>query len=183
MNITRVGIDLAKNMFQLHGVDRFGNTVLKRKLNRKQMFVFFGTLPPTTIGLEACGTSHYWGRELAKLGHNVFVMPTQYVQPYVKSNKNDANDAEGICEAVSRPGMRFVAVKTEEQQILQMQHRIRSRLVRARTALVNEIRGFLGEFGVVVPQGIWQLRRALPILLEGNHSAVPVGFLPVLAEL
>lgn len=183
MNIKRIGIDLAKQVFQLHGVDRFDKTSERKKLSRTQMHSYFKALPPTLIGMEACGSSHYWGRVLSAYGHTVKLIAPQFVKPYVKSGKNDANDAEAICEAVSRPNMRFVAIKSAEQQVMQAGHRIRSRLVRSRTALSNEIRGLLGEFGVVTPQGIGQLRRALPIIAEDANNGLTEQFKVLLAEL
>jgi transposase len=149
MNIKRVGMDLAKQVFQVHGVDVQEKAVLRKKLPRAQMLAYFQQLPPCLIGMEACGSAHYWGRELQKLGHTVKLMAPQFVKPYVKSNKNDANDAEAICEAVARPTMRFVAIKTIAQQDIQALHRIRSELVHQRTAKVNQIRGLLGEYGLV----------------------------------
>ncbi len=142
MNITTIGLDIAKNVFQVHGVDGHGKVVLRKKLSRGKVLEFFVNLPACLIGLEACPGAHYWARELIKLGHTVKLMPAQYVKAYLKGNKNDGNDAEAICEAVSRPGMRFVAINTEAQQDIQMLHRIRSRLVADRTALINQIRGF-----------------------------------------
>ncbi len=137
MNTKRVGIDIAKQVFQVHGVDYQDKVVLRKQLRRSQMLSFFATLPPCLIGIEACGGAHYWARELQKLGHTVKLIAPQFVKPYVKSNKNDANDAEAICEAVGRPTMRFVSVKTIVQQDLQVIHRIRSELVRQRTAKAN----------------------------------------------
>lgn len=165
-DITIIGIDLAKNVFQLHGVDSKGSTVLRKRVNRKNFLLFFANLKPCLIGIEACCGSHYWARELTKLGHEVRQMPPQYVKPYVKTNKNDANDAEAVCEAVSRPNMRFVPTKSEEQLNLQALHRIRERLVRSRTSLSNQIRGLLLEAGLSVPQGVAQLRNALPEIFE-----------------
>ncbi len=147
MNITRIGLDLAKTVFQIHGVDEHETVVLRRQLRRRQMLVFFAKLPPCLIGMEACASSHYWARELVKHGHTVKLIAPQFVKPYVKSQKNDANDAEAICEAVSRASMRFVAIKTIEQQDIQAVHRVRSELVKQRTAKVNQIRGLLGEQG------------------------------------
>jgi transposase len=183
VNIKRMGIDLAKQIFQLHGVDRFDKASERKKLNRGQMHTYFKTLAPTLIGMEACGSSHYWGRILSAYGHTVKLIAPQFVKPYVKSGKNDANDAEAICEAVGRPNMRFVAIKSAEQQVMQAGHRIRSRLVRTRTALGNEIRGLLGEFGIVAPQGIGQLRRALPIIAEDTENGLTERFKVLLAEL
>jgi transposase len=183
MNVKRIGIDLAKQVFQLHGVDRFGKVTVRKQLRRAQMHAYFKDLPPCLIGMEACASSHYWARELAKYGHEVKLIAAQFVKPYVKSGKNDANDAEGICEAVGRPNMRFVAIKTVEQQVVQAEHRIRSRLVRARTALCNEIRGLLGEFGIAVAVGIAQIRNALPVLLEQKDTCLTERFLQLLSEL
>lgn len=183
MNVKRIGIDLAKNVFQLHGIDRQEKVMVRKQLRRGQMHAYFKDLPPSLIGMEACATSHYWARELMRYGHCVKLIAAQFVKPYVKSGKNDANDAEAICEAVGRPSMRFVAVKTVEQQVMQAEHRIRSRLVRARTALGNEIRGLLGEFGIVVPIGIAQLRQALPVVLEQQDSGLTARFVRLLAEL
>lgn len=166
MKIKRIGVDLAKQVFQIHGVDGEERVVLKRQLRRQQMLAFFGKIEPCLIGMEACASAHYWARELMKLGHTVKLMAPQHVKPYVKGNKNDANDAAAICEAVSRHSMRFVAVKTVDQQDMQAQHRVRSLLVRQRTAKGNEIRGLLGEYGIVVGQRIDRLRCALPVLLE-----------------
>ncbi len=183
MNITRIGIDLAKQVFQVHGVDRNGKVGVRKQLRRAQMLTYFGKLPPALIGMEACGSAHYWARELSKLGHDVRLMAPQYVKPYVKSGKNDANDAEAICEAVGRPNMRFVAVKTVEQQVMQAEHRIRSRLIKARTALSNEIRGLLGELGIIVATSLGQLRRALPEILEDGENGLPGSFRRLLAGL
>src|SRR5690349_769390 len=143
--ITTVGLDIAKNLFQVHGADAQGRPVLKRRLARGKVLEFFANLPACLVGLEACAAAHYWARELAKLGHEVRLMPPRYVRPYVKTNKHDAADAEAICEAVQRPGMRFVAVKTEHQQALLMLHRIRDRLVAERTGSINAIRGHMAD--------------------------------------
>lgn len=182
-NIKRIGIDLAKQVFQLHGVDAQEKTVLRKQVRRSQMLEFFKKLPPCLIGMEACGSSHYWARELQKLGHTVKLMAPQFVKPYVKSNKNDANDAEAICEAVSRPNMRFVAIKTVEQQDIQAIHRIRSELIRQRTAKVNQIRGLLAEYGIVVEQRIEKLRKALPLLLEDAENGLTADFRTLLQGL
>lgn len=151
--VTVVGMDIAKNVFRIHACDRHGKPVLKRTLTRGQVLTFFANIPPCVVGLEAGGGAHYWARELRKLGHDAKVMPARYVRPYVKTNKNDAADAEGICEAVLRPTMRFVSVKSSDQQEIQMVHRARQRVVTSRTALINEIRGLLTEFGIVLPRG------------------------------
>lgn len=157
MTITRIGIDLAKQVFQIHGVDRASKVQIRKQLRRSRMLDYFSKLPPCLIGMEACSSAHYWARELSKLGHDVRLMAPQFVKPYVKSGKNDANDAEAICEAVGRPNMRFVAIKTVEQQVIQAEHRIRARLVKSRTALNNEIRGLLAEFGIVVAASDWEV--------------------------
>lgn len=166
MNITRIGLDLAKHVFQMHGVDWQGKAILRRRLRREQMLAFFDKLPACLIGMEACGSSHYWARELCKRGHEVKLIAPQFVKPYVKSNKNDANDAEAICEAVGRPNMRFVPIKTIEQQDMQAVHRIRSELVKQRTAKANQIRGLLAEYGIVMAQRVDKLRQAIPEILE-----------------
>ena len=173
MKLKRIGIDLAKNVFQLHGVDDHENPVLHRQLKRSQVKIFFTQLPATLVGMEACGSAYYWARELERLGHTVKLIPPQFVKPYVTGNKTDANDAEAICEAVSRPRMRFVTIKTPEQQALQIQQRIRQRLIRARTALVNEIRGALGEFGILFSRlGIAVIQRELPGILEDADNGL-----------
>lgn len=158
MDITTIGLDLAKNIFQVHGVDESGAAVIRKTLRRSQVLPFFAKLPPCLVGMEACGTSHYWARELMALGHEVRLMPPAYVKPYVKRGKTDANDAEAICEAATRPTMRFVAVKSPEQQAALALHRSRALLVKQRTQLINMIRGLLAEFGIDIPRG---LERAL----------------------
>jgi transposase len=171
--VITIGLDLAKNVFQVHGVDGLGEVAIRRQLRRSQMIPFFEKLPPCLIGVEACPTSHYWSRELQKLGHEVRIMPAGYVKPYVKRNKNDAADAEAICEAVTRPTMRFVAVKTAEQQSLMMLHRTRSLLVRQRTMLVNAIRGHLAEFGIVAPIGLRGVKRLVAIVSDPTDERLP----------
>ena len=183
MNVTRMGIDLAKQVFQLHGVDRTGKVLIRKQLRRAQMLDYFSKQAACLIGMEACGGAHYWARELTKLGHDVRLMAPQFVKPYVKSGKNDANDAEAICEAVGRPNMRFVAIKTVEQQVVQAEHRIRARLIRSRTALSNEIRGLLAELGIVVAASLGRLRRAIPELLEDGDNGLPGNFRVLLAKL
>ncbi|VEC95455.1 transposase [Klebsiella variicola] len=170
MNIKRIGLDLAKQVFQLHAVDHQERVVLRKTLHRARMLTFFTRLEPCLIGIEACGSSHYWARELTRLGHTVRIIPPQFVKPYLKGNKNDANDAEAICEAVSRPGMRYVAIKSEAQQSMQAEHRVRARLIHDRTALSNEIRGMLGEFGFVLPAGLSARRKALPEILSQQEK-------------
>jgi transposase len=176
MKITTIGIDLAKNVFQVHGVDARGKVQLCKQLSRTQMQTFFANLPPCLIGMEACAGAHFWARKLQEQGHTVKLMAPQFVKPYVKSNKNDARDAEAICEAVSRPNMRFVPVKTEAQQLVLSLHRVREGFVQARTAQGNRIRGLLAEFGLVVPQGMRSLFKALPVLIadETKPLATPL---------
>ena len=173
MKVTTVGLDIAKHVFQLHGVDEHGNVVLRRRLRRDEVAPFFANLPACRVGLEACGGAHYWARRLTRLGHTVRLIAPQFVKPYVKSNKNDANDAEAICEAVSRPHMRFVPAKSVEQQDIQCLHRVRSRLVGTRTQLANQVRGLLMEYGIVLPQQIQNLRRGLPAILEADNELTP----------
>lgn len=174
MKITTIGIDLAKNVFQVHGVDERGATVLRKRLKRAQLALFFSNLPACLIGMEACAGAHHWARKLASMGHTVKLMAPQFVKPYVKSNKNDAADAEGICEAVTRPSMRFVAVKTLEQQGVLSLHRVRQGFVKARTAQANQIRGLLGEFGRILPKGIAAVRVPLPDLLGPADDLPPL---------
>ena len=170
MKIATVGLDIAKQVFQVHGADSEGRAVLRKRLRRDQVAEFFANLPPCLVGLEACCGSHYWTRVLHRAGHTVRLIAPQFVKPYVKSNKNDANDAEAICEAVSRPQMRFVPAKSVEQQDVQSLHRVRRRLVSSRTQLASQVRGLLAEYGIVVPQGIGQLRRGLPLILENAEN-------------
>lgn len=170
MNIATVGLDIAKQLFQVHGVDAAGRVVLRKKLRRNQVAAFFANLPPCRVGLEACCGSHYWVRVLSRCGHRVQMIAPQFVKPYVKSNKNDANDAEAICEAVSRPHMRFVPAKSVEQQDIQSLHRVRRRLVSSRTQLASQIRGLLAEYGIVLPEHISQLRRGMPLVLEDAEN-------------
>ncbi|MGH9511119.1 MAG: IS110 family transposase [Terriglobales bacterium] len=170
MTMVRVGLDIAKQIFQVHGVDRTGRVMLRKRLRRIEVATFFAGVEPCLIGLEASGGAHYWFRVLSRLGHTVHLIAPQFVKPYVKSQKNDANDAEAICEAVSRPSMRFVPAKTVEQQDLQCLHRVRSRLIGCRTQLVNQMRGLLAEYGIVLPQHVSQLRRHLPALLEDDAN-------------
>lgn len=174
MKFKRIGVDLAKQVFQVHGVDSHEHVACRKQLKRAQMLDFFRQCEPCLVAMEACGSAHYWARELRALGHEVRLIAPQFVKPYVKSGKNDANDAEAICEAASRPSMRYVAVKSAEQQASQALHRIRSRLIRARTALANEIRGLLGEFGVIQSRlGIAATRRLLQAALDDAEKALP----------
>ena len=158
MEISTIGLDLAKNVFQVHGISATGEVVVRKALRRAQMLPFFEKLPPCLVGIEACGTSHHWARELTKLGHEVRLMPPAYVKPYVKRGKNDAADAEAICEAVTRQTMRFVPIKSRDQQAALSLHRVRNLLIGQRTQLVNMMRSMLAEFGIAIPLG---LERAL----------------------
>ena len=184
MKLKRVGVDLAKQVFQIHGVDSHEQVKCRKQLKRGQMLSFFRQLEPCLVAMEACGSSHYWARELSALGHQVKLIAPQFVKPYVKSGKNDANDAEAICEAASRPNMRFVPIKSAEQQAGQSLHRIRSRLIRARTALANEIRGLLAEFGLIEPvRGVTATRRLLQESLEPADNGLPGKMRRLLREL
>ena len=183
MKITTAGIDLAKNLQQVYGVDERGNAVLKKQLKRSQVLSFFVNLPPCLIGMEACGSAHHWARKLQKLGHTVKLMAPQFVKPYVKTNKNDVADAEAICEAVSRPNMRFVPIKNAEQQAVLALHRARQGFVRARTAQANQIRGLLAEYGIIIPQGICHITQRLPGILEDGESDLPGMFRQLLQRL
>jgi len=176
MKITTIGIDLAKNVFQAHGVNEHGKTEKKRQLKRGQVAEFFANLPPCLIGMEACGSAHYWARKLERFGHTVKLIAPQFVKPYVKTNKNDAADAEAICEAVARPNMRFVPIKNVEQQAVLSLHRVRQGFVKARTAQANQIRGLLGEFGVIIPQGITNIAKRVPELIEDASNDLPGSF-------
>jgi transposase len=183
MEIRTVGIDLAKNVFQIHGMNERGKPLLRKQLTRDQVVVFFANLPPCLIGMEACGSAHYWARKLEALGHTVRLMAPQFVKPYVKSNKNDAADAEAICEAVTRPTMRFVPIKNIEQQSVLALHRARQGFVKARTAQANQIRGLLAEFGLIVPQGIAHITTRLPSVIEGAANELPVSFRQLIERL
>ena len=178
MKLSRIGIDLAKNIYQLHGVDRSGKTVWKRRLKRHQWFkvLLDNTEPGCVIGMEACASAHHWGRELQSRGYTVKLIPPQFVKPYVKSNKNDARDAEAICEAMSRPNMRFVTVKSVEQQDIQATHRIRAELMTQRTAKANQIRGLVAEYGLVAPKHLSSLRAAIPCWLEDAENGLSGDF-------
>ena len=173
--IIRIGMDTSKHIFQLHGVDAAEQPVLRKRLSRKQMVEFFANLPPTVIGMEACGASQYWARELSKLGHEVKLMAPQLVKPYVPRNKNDGRDAEGLCEAMGRPSMRFVPVKTAEQQAALMLTGIRDGLIARRTQLSNTIRGYAAEFGLIAPKGLDKIEPLLARIAQDED-------LPVLAR-
>jgi transposase len=181
--ITTIGVDLAKHVFQVHGVDAEGATVLRKQLRRGQVLPFFSKVPACVVGLEACATAHYWAREFGALGHEVRLMPAQYVKAYIKRNKNDAADAEAICEAVSRPTMRFVPTKTAEQQAALLLHRGRERLVRQRTALVNALRAHLAEFGVIAPQGLRNVGKLIGIVRNEEDARLPAAARQVLQVL
>lgn len=172
-DIRVLGLDIAKSVFQLHGVDADGATVLQKRLTRSRMLGFFAKLPPCLIGIEACATSHYWARELIALGHEVKLMPPQYVKPYVKRGKNDAADAEAICEAVTRPTMRFIGIKSAEEQSVMMLHRVRLILNRQRTQLSNALRAHLAEFGIVAPIGRAGIDRLLSIIADPADDRLP----------
>jgi transposase len=171
--ISTIGIDIAKNVFQVHGIDEKGEVVVRRQLRRRQVLSFFAKLPACLVGMEACATSHHWARELEKLGHEVRLMPPRYVKPYVKRNKNDAADAEAICEAVGRPTMRFVPIKTPEQQSVLMVHRTRHLFVRQRTSLINAMRAHLAEFGIVAGVGRNGVEKLLELISKGEDERLP----------
>jgi transposase len=173
MEVATIGLDLAKQVFQVHGVDEAGHVVVKRRLRRAQVVTYFASLPPCLIGMEACATAHFWGRELRALGHEVRLMPPQYVKAYVKRGKNDAADAAAICEAVTRPSMRVVPIKTEEQQSALLMHRARELLVRQRTQLINAVRGHLAEFGLVAARGPWNVPLLLASMEEDQRVPAP----------
>ena len=173
MKITTIGIDLAKEVFQIHGVDERGKAVLRKQLKRKGMAEYFANLEPCLVGMEACGSAHHWARKLEGYGHTVKLMAPQFVKPYVKTNKNDMADAEAICEAVGRPNMRFVPVKNVEQQAALSVHRARQGFIKARTAQGNQIRGLLSEFGIVISQGIRQIIGRVPEILEDGDNGLP----------
>jgi transposase len=182
-DVAVLGIDLAKQSFQLHGVDKNGATVLKKKLSRKDLYEFIARLPVCIIGIEACGGANHWVRVFEKFGHTVHMIAPQFVKPFVKSNKNDAADAEAICEAVQRPSMRFVPAKSLEQQDMQSLHRIRSQAVARRTAQANQIRGLLMEYGLIIPQGLSYVRKSIPLLLEEADNGLTTMFRELLADL
>lgn len=173
MEIVTIGIDIAKTVFQVHGVDAAGDIVLRKRLSRGQFLKFMQSVPPCLVGMEACGAAHYWAREIIKLGHKVKLMPGQYVKPYVKRNKTDTADAEAICEAVTRPTMRFVAIRSAENQAALLQHRSRDILVKQRTMLVNAVRGHLAEFGVVAPKGLAHVAKLKALLQDCDGGDIP----------
>ena len=183
MEIKRIGLDLAKYVFEVHAVDNDENVVLRKTLRREAVAQFFAELEPCVVGMEACCGSHYWARVLTDLGHEVRLISPQFVKPYVKSNKNDRNDAEAICEAVGRPSMRFVPPKSPEQLEIQAVHRIRQRVVANRTRLVNQVRGLLGEHGVVVPRDINRIRRTLSEIADGQSGGFGGLFVEMLRDI
>jgi transposase len=187
MQISTIGIDLAKTVFQIHGVDAEGKTVIRKRLRRAEMLSFLAGLEPCRIGIEACATSHYWARELAKFGHTVKLMPPAYVKPYVKRGKNDATDAEAICEAVTRPNMRFVPAKSADQQAALMLHHTRALLIRQQTMLANAFRAHLAEFGIVVAQGIRHVRELIERVFAEDIFDLPAmartALRPLVAQL
>ena len=183
MQVTTVGLDLAKNIFQIHGITSDGTVAFNRSLRRAQLLAFFEKLEPCLIGMEACGSSHHWARQFQKLGHEVRLMPAMYVKAYVKRGKSDAIDAEAICEAVTRPTMRFVAIKTKKQQGVLFLHRARDMVVRQRTQLSNMLRGLLGEFGIVIAQGIGSAIKFAKAVLDGDQPNIPEVAVDVLVNL
>jgi len=183
MQVTTVGLDLAKNIFQVHGITEDGAVAFNKSLRRAQLLQFFEKLEPCLIGMEACGSGHHWARQFQKLGHEVRLMPAMYVKAYVKRGKSDAIDAEAICEAVTRPTMRFVAIKTEEQQGVLFLHRARDLVVRQRTQLSNMLRGLLGEFGIVLAQGIGSAVKFAKAVLDGDLPSIPDVAIDVLKNL
>lgn len=181
--ITTIGLDLAKSKFQIHGIDAEGNVVLRRQINRKDLLAFFSKLPPCLVGMEACATAHYWAREIAKLGHQVRLLPPSEVKPYCRRGKSDAIDAEAICEAVRRPRIKQVPVKTIAQQGMLMSHRVRTLLVGQRTATINAIRGHLAEVGVIAAEGHEGVKQLIAILRDAGDTRVPGGVRQALAPL
>ena len=171
--ITTIGLDIAKSVFQVHGIDAEGNVILRRQLERRYVLTFFEKLSPCLVGIEACASSHHWSRELQALGHTVRLMPPAYVKPYVKRHKNDATDAEAICEAVARPNMRFVATKTPEQQSCLTLHRTRHLFIRQQTSVINAIRAHLAEFGIVAPVGRQGVEQLLGVAADTNDKRLP----------
>jgi transposase len=183
MQMATIGLDLAKTIFQVHGVDAAGGGVIRRRLRRAEVTRFFAGLAPCLAGMEACAGAHFWARTIAELGHEVRLMPPAYVKPYVRRRKNDLADAAAICEAVTRPSMRLVPIKSEAQQAMLLIHRARDLLVRQRTSLINALRAHLAEFGVVVPKGAQHGRRLVTMLLTGETFGMPDSAVPVLLGL
>lgn len=183
MNITTLGIDIAKNIFQLHGTNKYGKVELRKRLRRDRLLPYMQNLAPCLVAMEACGGAHYWARKFRSYGHTVKLISPQYVKPYVKTNKNDYNDAEAINEAVGRPSMRFVGIKALWQQDIQTLHRARSRLMHMRNKLSSHTRGLLAEYGIVIPKQIGQLRRALPVILADADNELSIGARALFADL
>lgn len=187
MQITTIGLDLAKNVFQVHGIDTQGDVVVRRRLRRTQVREFFAGLAPCLIGMEACSTANFWARELVALGHDVRIMPPSYVKAYVRRGKNDAADAEAICEAVTRPNMRFVPIKTEDQQAVLMLHKSRELLVRQQTMLVNALRGHMAELGMTAPLGREKIEDLLAVIEDAEDESIPAlakaALKPLVAQL
>jgi transposase len=181
--ITTVGLDLAKRVFQVHGIDDQGRVIAQKRLSRSELPVWFGRLQPCLVGMEACATAHYWAREIAKLGHQVRLIPPAYVKPYVRRQKNDRADAAAICEAVGRPSMRFAGVKTTEQQAVQILHRSRELLIRQRTQLTNALRAHLAELGLIFPQGNAGAAKAIAAVRETGNADIPAFICQVLCSL
>jgi transposase len=187
MKITTIGLDLAKNVFQVHGINAKGEVVVRRRLRRARVRDFFAGLEPCLIGLEACGTAHFWARELTALGHKVRIMPPSYVKAYVRRGKNDAVDAEAICEAVARPSMRFVPIKTEDQQSALMLHKARALLIRQRTMLINALRAHMAALGMIAPQGREKIDDLIAVIEDGEDESIPdlakAALKPLVAQL
>lgn len=187
MEITTIGLDLAKNVFQVHGVNAAGDVIARRRLRRPQVREFFAGLKPCLIGMEACGTAHFWARELVALGHEVKIIPPSYVKAYVRRNKNDAVDAEAICEAVTRPNMRFIPIKSEDQQAALMLHKARELLVRQQNMLGNALRAHMAELGIIAPQGRSKIKEIIAIIEDAKDESIPglakAALKPLVAQL
>jgi transposase len=187
MNITTVGLDLAKNVFQVHGINAAGDVIVRRRLRRSQVREFFASINSCLIGMEACGTAHFWARELVALGHEVKIIPPSYVKAYVRRNKNDAADAEAICEAVTRPNMRFVPIKTEDQQAALMLHKARELLVRQQNMLVNALRAHMAELGMIAPRGRGKVKDLIAVIEDREDESIPAlakaALRPLVAQL